>query len=492
MAFQQKIDEPDPFYLKFVTWNYGPTRESRASIRDKIVPLFFHQIKGEAFICHQEVTVIDESARKIFFPGSPEEDYFYQSRKERNGGSTRQAISFPYKLVPYSKEYNVRCERVMSDKATGGRYYSRLITVTCGDYEVSFVLVSLHAQYKQKEKEIELKTFLRKMCEIAVKEEVPVIVAGDFNLDVYNCSDEILKEFKHKKCHVVFAPRYKQGFHREHKPILDTFLVASSESTVKFHIPIPICPYGHKRSTKTELGYVYPYTKMLCYYSHEDYDDVFKEVTKHGEYLSVLDRQLDHDPVMVTIKFTPMKYSSIWCFYAVDKKWQLKACKKINLYLQKYNIQQSIKDEYRGDTSTHLRCPDFRSIWPWCTTDEYSLFHAFSYVITGSEKWHKKVCKEVFKHMHRIEDDLMGRYIAKRKYKDIYDYKASSISTQGTEVEIYTLADLLETNIYVYFYRDRWDRSNGEWHRYRPKSVTSDMSVYITNHYEVVRKQRKQ
>lgn len=149
MAFQQKIGEPDQFDLKFVTWNYGPTGPKSASIRYTIVPLFFRQIEEEAFICHQEVTVNDKKAREIFFDEEPEESYFYQSRKEKRGGSTRQAISFPYKFFPYIFEkYNVKSERVSSDKATVGRYYSRLITVTCGEYGVRFVLVSLHAPYK--------------------------------------------------------------------------------------------------------------------------------------------------------------------------------------------------------------------------------------------------------------------------------------------------------------------------------------------------------
>ena len=175
---------------------------------------------------------------------------------------------------------------------------------------------------------------------------------------------------------------------------------------------------------------------------------------------------------MVAIEFIPIGY-----FYAVDMEWQQKACYKINLDLQKYDIQQSIKDKYRGDTSIHLRCPDFRSVRPRCSTYDYSLFHAFSYVITGSEEWDNKVRKEVFKHMYYIKDDLMGTCIDRHKYDDIHDYIANSSSTMGTEVEICTLADLLETNIYMYFYRDRWDRSNGVWHRFRPKFVTSDMSV---------------
>ena len=58
---------------------------------------------------------------------------------------------------------------------------------------------------------------------------------------------------------------------------------------------------------------------------------------------------------MVGIEFTPE------CFYAVDKKWQQKAYKITK-------ILQSINDEYCDDTSTHLSCLDFHSIWPRCTS----------------------------------------------------------------------------------------------------------------------------
>ena len=53
--------------------------------------------------------------------GKPEENYFYQSCKEKGSGSTRQAILFPYNFFPNFLEelnVNVKCERVMSDKAT--------------------------------------------------------------------------------------------------------------------------------------------------------------------------------------------------------------------------------------------------------------------------------------------------------------------------------------------------------------------------------------
>lgn len=329
------------------------------------------------------------------------------------------------------------------------------------------------------------------MCEYADEEKVPVIVGGDFNFSVDVWRDNIMKESGGR---VDVAPLYNGVPGRPHSTkIIDTFLVVYPEfaqDIVKFHIPIPICPiprpqYIGGNKTKLDNYDDNPNSKVL-HYSDEDFCEVQDVIEEdYDDDWSVLQR-LDHDPVMVTIEYIP------GCFYAVDKKWQLKACYEINLRLKNYEIKQSIKDEYRGDTSTPLRCPDFRSIWPRHTTDEYSLFHAFSYVITGSEEWYKKVREEVFKHMYYIKDHLMGRCIDKHKYDNIYDYIANSKSTLGTKVEICTLAHLLETNIYVYFYKDKWDRSNGVWHRFRPKFVTSDMSVYITNHYEVVRKQRKQ
>ena len=278
MAFRQKIDEPAQF--EFVTWNYGPTGRKFASIRDEIVPKLFDQIKREAFIFHQEVTVKDESARKKFLPGECEKNYFYQSRKENGRGSTRQAISFPYKFFPFIfEECNVRCERVMSDKATVGRYYSQLITVTRGEYGVSFVLVSLHAPHKVTGKKKHLKDFLKKMMEVADEEKVPVIVGGDFNYSVEKWRDKIIKESKGR---VDVAPLYNgiPGRSRSTE-IIDTFLVVYPEFTqdiVKFHIPIPICPTpknGHIGGKKTKLDNYdeYPNSKVL-HYSTKDFRKV--------------------------------------------------------------------------------------------------------------------------------------------------------------------------------------------------------------------------
>ena len=493
--------EPKPFSLPFVTWNYGPGISGPfKDIRDTIVPLMFRQF--EAFICHQEVKVNDKAARKKFLDGEPEEDYFYKSRLEnlKKGSSTRQAISFPYEL----EDYEIECERVRSDKVTVGRYCSQLITVTRKDHGVSFVLVSFHAKYigfSENERNDQLIVFFKKMHAIANEEEVPVIVGGDFNLDVdvwrYTIIDKVMD-------HVIVAPVYEAPPHRkQYSRIIDTFLVVHPKiirNNVNLRKPIPICPIpieGYIGGNETKLVKFYSkrrgkHSCKVLHYSKEDHselEDIIEEIY-YGDQL-VLKKLLDHDPVMITIDITPRKHHE--CFYAVDSDWQQKACKRLDIVF----IRQAIKDGYRGGMSTHLRCPDFRSIKRFGDY-ENSLFCAFSYVITGSDDYHMEVRNEIVEHMNHIEHHLFGVYINEDKYKNIKHYiaktKMKRSLTPGTEAEIYTLAHLLKTNIYVYFYEGRWDRSNGIWHKYGPKFVTSDMSIYITctDHYEVVKKQRQQ
>ena len=300
--------EVKPFSLSFVTWNYnkGTKGGKFADIRNTIVPLMFSQVKETAFICHQEVTVKDDTARSKFFknPGK----YFYMSRKESSKkNSTRQAISFLFKL---KEKYSVEYCRVNSDKATIGRYYSQLITVTRREYEVCFVLVSYHAPHRvKKQNKIKiLKEFLDKMCDIADKEETPVIVGGDFNLDVDEWRKSIMHEFKSR---VFVAPIYDGIPDQPHSTkIIDTFLVVHPKETqyiVKLHTPVPICSIpkdNYFGGNETKIVRVDHY--KVLHYSDDDYDKI-KRVTQnsykkdHRDWKSILNKLLDHDLVMINI-----------------------------------------------------------------------------------------------------------------------------------------------------------------------------------------------
>ena len=127
-------------------------------------------------------------------------------------------------------------------------------------YGVSFVLVSFHVEHNgltDVEKKAKLIEFINKMHAIANAEKVPVIVGGDFSLDVEIWRDEFMREFEDR---VNVAPLYNRVPDRPHSTkIIDTFLVIYPEFTqeiVTFHIPIPMHPTPKHEcigSNKTKL-----------------------------------------------------------------------------------------------------------------------------------------------------------------------------------------------------------------------------------------------
>ena len=294
--------ESELFSLLLFIWNHnkGTGGGKYAHIRNTIVSKILSQVKEKAFICHQEVKVNDDTARTIFLKNEKPDKYFYMSRKEssKRNDSTRQAISFPYEL----ENYKIKNDDVKSDRATVGRHYSQLITVTRGEYKVSFVLVSYHAPHKAKNKKDKLKEFLEKMCEIADNEEVPVIVGGDFNFDVDEWRDSIMKEFKGR---VNVAPIYKGIPGRPHETkIIDTFLVVYPKKTqyiVMLYTPVPVCPIPKDDHNG------------ILHYSEEDYREI-KRITQesykedHRNWKSILNKLLDHDLVMINIDIYPRMY----------------------------------------------------------------------------------------------------------------------------------------------------------------------------------------
>ena len=104
--------------------------------------------------------------------------------------------------------------------------------------------------------------------------------------------------------------------------------------------------------------------------------------------------------------------------------------------------------------------------------DGNCLFRAFSYIITGSESQHMAVRLAILSHMKMDQD-----------------------SAWGTDIEMLTLAHLLNTSILSYSVQ------HGSWQRYSPyhvdRSLVDDfqqMSMYIVhdyNHFNVVCSIRK-
>ena len=124
--------------------------------------------------------------------------------------------------------------------------------------------------------------------------------------------------------------------------------------------------------------------------------------------------------------------------------------------------------------------------------DGNCLFRSLSYVITGAESQHHAIRSIIVMHMYSIGNNLMCNYINSQIYPSLGHYIESNKMYEngiwGTDVEMVTLAHLLNTSIYVYspnFGDDGVDR-NGRWIRHSPHSVDttlpdvpSQMAMYL-------------
>ena len=85
--------------------------------------------------------------------------------------------------------------------------------------------------------------------------------------------------------------------------------------------------------------------------------------------------------------------------------------------------------------------------------DGNCLFHFFSYIIMGSEEQHIAVHTAILNHMIDIDHFLLGHYIP-AQYSIAQDYiqdkSMDQFHIRGTEIEMFTLAHLLQTCVYIY------------------------------------------
>lgn len=146
-----------------------------------------------------------------------------------------------------------------------------------------------------------------------------------------------------------------------------------------------------------------------------------------------------------------------------------------------------------GGPNVSLKPPDTRTIRR-ITGDGNCLFRSFSYIITGSEDQHLAICLIIVNHMLTIAHLLLGTHIPNR-YDAVEGYisdtKMDQDSTWGTEVEMFTLAHLLNTAIFSYNTREE------RWWRFSPCFVDRTLidddtarAMYIRHlpgHFDVVR-----
>ena len=144
-----------------------------------------------------------------------------------------------------------------------------------------------------------------------------------------------------------------------------------------------------------------------------------------------------------------------------------------------------------GGPTVPLTRPDMRSV-RHIQGDGNCLFWAFSYILTGSEEQHLAVRHAVLDHLINNAQFFLGHHLT--GYNSVQSYIASTGMDQdgiwGTDIEMLTLAHLLQTPVLSYSHQ------HGHWQRYAPHDVDRQLlndvhqrSMYLLhtgNHFNVV------
>ena len=128
-------------------------------------------------------------------------------------------------------------------------------------------------------------------------------------------------------------------------------------------------------------------------------------------------------------------------FNCVDEEWQHNACAIMGLEFVAGNGLN------HGGPHVILKRP--RTV----LGDGNCLFRSFSYIITGSEEQYRRVREVILNHMVDIGrfilfHHLPPRYTSIEEY--IHDTEMDRNFTWGTDVEMLTMAHLLNTCVFVY------------------------------------------
>ena len=111
------------------------------------------------------------------------------------------------------------------------------------------------------------------------------------------------------------------------------------------------------------------------------------------------------------------------------------------------------------------------------TGDGNCLFRTLSFIITGSEEQHTLVHEAILHHMLQIAHFMLSHHIIGHSSVSEYiEYTCmDQDGTWGTDIEIFTLAHLLNTCIFVY------TTEQFNWWRYGPQNVDRSLNVDITS-----------
>ena len=172
-------------------------------------------------------------------------------------------------------------------------------------------------------------------------------------------------------------------------------------------------------------------------------------------------------------------------FHSVDVQWQQSACQQLGL---QHTAQPRLRP---GGPTVPLTRPDMRSI-RHMYGDGNCLFRAFSYILTGSEDQHLAVRYAALDHMINNAQYFLGHHLT--GHNSVQSYIASTgmdrDGTWGTDMEMLSLAHLLQTPVHSYSHQ------HGQWQRYSPHDVDRQLvddlqqrSMYLYhtgNHFNVV------
>ena len=171
-------------------------------------------------------------------------------------------------------------------------------------------------------------------------------------------------------------------------------------------------------------------------------------------------------------------------YFPISTEWQNNKCTELGL--------QFVGPSYthRGSGNTILTRPDKRSIKKIFGDG----FRSLSYVLTGSEDQHYLVRSLICNHMVNIAPRLLSHIYP---HESVHDYITSTgmerNSVWGTDVEIFTFANICQINVYTF------STEHDTWQLHSPtisivNANTSIESVYLyhsSDHYTVVRNVKK-
>ena len=184
----------------------------------------------------------------------------------------------------------------------------------------------------------------------------------------------------------------------------------------------------------------------------------------------------------------PMLNADVWedyRFHSVDQQWQTDKCSLLGL---PFLCQNGVD---RGGPNVLLTRPrTTRTI----RGDGNCLFRCFSYIITGSERYHTAVRRAMIAHMPNMPDTFVSSTVhTVDQY--IRNTGMDKSGTWGTDKEVVALAHLLNTRVFAYA------PASNYWTYLAPEHVDpslytprSEQSIYIVNaelHFTVVMSTRQ-